>query len=202
MKVVAWIAFLAYIAYFIGMVAMHVLPTGRQPLYNTVSDYGVGRFGVAARTLTAINVLGTLCLLASFLSIVGSPPLAGTGFIALAILALSRLGLVFFLTDESGTKATRIGLVHALLALISFVAAISAITTITKGIGSVPMWHGALPVLDVLATLSTPLVIVLALSLLPRARSIFGLTERLFLADVNLWLLVAAGVMALHGGSP
>ena len=108
--------------------------------------------------------------------------------------------MVFSLTDESGTRATKLGFVHILLAGMSFAAGISAITTITKDISGVPAWYGVQPVLGLLSGLSFPLVVILVLTLLPRLRRVFGLIERLFLADVNGWLLIAAGVMALHRG--
>lgn len=198
---VSWFGFLAFLAYFVGMVALHFLPTGRRPLYNTISDYSLGRFGNVARMLTAVNVIGIVCLIASLMDIVGSPPLTHVGLISLVVLAASRLGLVFILTNESGTKVTVSGFVHSLLATVSFIAGISAITTITKDISGVHAWHGVQPILGVLSALSFPLVVALALALLPRLRRVFGLIERLFLIDVNAWLLIAAGLMTAHGGS-
>ncbi len=191
---VAWLAALAFLVYFAGMIALHVLPTDRHPLYHTVSDYSRGRFAGLARIMTAVNVVGTVGLLLALRSALAQPA-AQAGLVWLAILALSRLGMVFVLTDESGTKATAVGLLHALLAILSFVAAVFALTTLSK---ASPL--AALRLLDVLASLAFPLVVLMVLTLVPglRLRRIFGLMERLFLADVNLWLLLAAVATALR----
>ncbi len=194
----AILALIAFLGYFAGMVALHVLPTGFRPLYNTVSDYSRGRFGPLARAMTALNVLGTLGLLAALRGSVASPPLAGSGLTAMGVLAICRLGMVFLLTDESGTKASPGGLIHALLAVVSFAAAIFAVTTITQDLEALPAWHGVMPILAPLSSMSFPLVIALLLTLTPGLRRVFGLMERIFLADVNLWLLIAAGALALH----
>ncbi len=193
----AWLAALAFLVYFAGMIALHFLPTGPRPLYHTVSDYSLGRFATMARIMTAVNVLGTLSLL---LALRGAAPqhAAQAGLVWLAILALSRLGMVFVLTDESGTKATAVGLLHALLAMLSFVAAVFTLTTLSKVSPLASLWRPVLPVLDVLASLAFPLVVLMVLTLVPglRLRRVFGLMERLFLADVNLWLLLAAAATA------
>ena len=197
LQALAWLAALAFLVYFAGMIALHFLPTGRHPLYHTVSDYSLGRYGGLARVMTAVNVLGTLCLLLSLRG-AAPQPAAQAGLVWLAILALSRLGMVFVLTDESGTQATARGLLHALLAILSFTAAVFALTTLTKVAALAALWRPLLPALDVLAGLAFPLVVLMVLTLVPglRLRRVFGLMERLFLADVSLWLLLSAALTA------
>jgi hypothetical protein len=197
---VAWLAALAYVVYFAGMVVMHFLTTGRSALYHTVSDYSVGKYGALARAMTSVNVLATVLLLIAFWTMVASPPLALTGLYALAVVAACRFGMIFILTDESGTRLTAQGRAHAALAVLSFVAAISAVTILTRNLHALAVWQQVLPVLGILSSAAFPLVLLLALSLVPvlRLRGVFGLLERLFLADVNLWFLIAAGVLAIR----
>lgn len=197
MRMLALLALVGYAIYFAGLIALHFLPTGRRLLYHTVSDYSRGRFSGLARAMTATNSVATLLLLAALATGPLASRLSTGGVEALATLALTRLGMVFFITDESGTRASASGLVHALLAVLSFAAAISAATTITPELPFTAT-GSFLPLLSPLARLAFPLVVVLALCLLPRLRPVFGLAERLFLADVNLWLLVLAAGLTLH----
>ena len=77
-------------------------------------------------------------------------------------------------------------------------AAVFALTTLTKVAALAALWRPLLPALDVLAGLAFPLVVLMVLTLVPglRLRRVFGLMERLFLADVSLWLLLSAALTA------
>ncbi len=52
---VATLSFIAFVAYFVCLVSLHFLPTGYSPLYNTISDFSVGRFSRLARMSVAVN---------------------------------------------------------------------------------------------------------------------------------------------------
>jgi len=181
-------AFLAFLIYLAGMAALHVLPTGQEPLYNTVSDYARSAFGTTYRALTALNALGVGALAWAFATAGIRPAPAAAGIAALAVLALCRLGMVGVITDLSGTRVTASGSGHHLLAIASFVAAVCAATFLT---GSLQRAADH-PLLAVLAGLSFPLAVLQVVGLTPWFRRIFGLLERLFLLDVGLWLLAAA----------
>ncbi|PWI56722.1 DUF998 domain-containing protein [Sulfoacidibacillus thermotolerans] len=198
-SVLAAASLLAFIAYFTFLIVLHIFPTGKNPLYNTISDYSVGKFSVLARSSTAINGIGILLLLAVLVQVVGMPPLTRTGLVWLAILALSRLAMVFVLTDLSGQKVTPQGIAHMILAALSFVAGVSAITTLTRNLSTFNALHGIYRVLMILAEISTPLlVIVFVTVLLPKLRRWLGLTERAFLLTINAWLLILVGWTFLY----
>jgi hypothetical protein len=161
---------LAYTAYF-TFIVLHLLPTGRNPLYNTISDYSIGRFRRLARTSTVIDGVGILLLPTALAQVVGLPPLTLTGLVWLAILGLTRLAMVFVLTGLSGQKVTPQGIAHMILSALSFVAGVSAITTLTRNLSTCLALHGVYQVLMILAEISTPLlVIVLVTALLPSLR--------------------------------
>ncbi len=194
----AIISFIAFVVYFVCLISLHFLPTGYSPLYNTISDYSVGRFSRLARISTAVNAVGVLLLFGAFIAIVGSPPMAWNGLMWLAILAVTRFGMVGFTTDVSGQKVTAKGIVHIVLAIISFIAGVSALGTITRTIGTHSDWSIVYPFLKLLAQVSTPILIALAISIvLPVLRRIFGLVERIFLLTINLWLLATSGLLVV-----
>ncbi len=193
---VATLSFIAFVAYFVCLVSLHFLPTGYSPLYNTISDFSVGRFSRLARMSVAVNGVGTLLLLGAFVTVVGSPPLPWNGLIWLVILACTRLGMVGFITDVSGQKITGRGIIHMILTVISFVAGVSALSTITQTLGTLSEWSSMYPILKLLAQVSFPILIAVLITLVvPTLRKIFGLVERAFLLAINLWLLVSSGVL-------
>ena len=196
--VLAVASLVAFITYFVCLIVLHFLPTGYNPLYNTISDYSVGRFSRLARMSTAVNSVGILLLLGALVFIVGLPPLTSNGLIWLGILALTRLAMVVFITDLSGQKTTLKGIVHVILAVISFVAGVSAIGTLTGNISLFFSGNSVYPLLRILVEVSTPILVVLLITLLPSLRRIFGLIERLFLLTINVWLLIASGLVSAY----
>lgn len=179
--------------YFLAMIVLHIAPTGYRLLYNTISDYAVGKWAPLARLTTAGTALAIVLLVAALAAGVGFPPLPPAGCTALLLLAAARLGVALVVTDLSGTRATPRGIAHGVIAGVGFIAAVSAVTSLTRGLGAIPL-------LPVLAAISFPLLILVGVALLVRRlRPIFGLVERLFLLDVNLWLLVTAAALAVHG---
>lgn len=190
------VSFIAFVIYFIGIISLHFMPTGYSPLYNTISDYSIGRFSKLARMTLAVNAVGVLLLLVAFITI--SPHWSGNGFLWLAILAVSRLGMVVFTTDVSGQKITAKGVAHIVLAIISFMAGVSVLGTMTRTLGTLSGWSGIYPFLKVLAKVANSILIALGITLvLPALRRIFGLVERLFLLTINLWLLTTSGLLVV-----
>ena len=198
-SIFAFASLLAFVTYFVCLTALHFLPTGHNPLYNTISDYSVGSFSRLARVSTAVNVVGIFLLLVALVKTAGLPPVANTGLVWLGILALTRLGMVFIVTDVSAQKVTPRGVAHMILAALSFVAGVSAVTTLTRNLSSFGAWNAVYPALRFLAEISTPLLVIVLLTvLLPQLRRILGLTERLFLLTINAWLLISSGLACAY----
>lgn len=197
--VLAVASLVAFVAYFVGLIVLHFLPTGYHALSNTISDYSVGRFSKLARWSTTVNSVGILLLLGVLIAVVGVPPLTSNGLIWLGILALTRLAMVVFLTDLSDQKRTLRGIVHVILAVTSFVAGVSAVGILTKNIRLFVVGNSVYPFLRILAEISTPLLIVLlVVTLFPSFRRVFGLIERLFLLTINVWLLMVSGLVSAY----
>lgn len=200
MVIVPILAALAFAAYFTAEVALHVLPTGLNPITHALSHYAVGPYRRLSGAASMANVLGIVLLWVALVAILGSPPLARGGLAALAVVALARVAARFFPIDAPGDAPTAQGRTHLLLAAVNFGAAVVALRALTGSLARLRAWHGVLPVLAVPARLSLPLLILVGLTFaVPPLRRVFGLAERLFMLAVNGWLLGVAAFLSLHG---
>ena len=117
-------------------------------------------------------------------------------FAALGALAILRLGVFAFKTDEAAFGRTREGLIHLVFAVLTFTLAYEVVSLggstaleITAG----PV-NTAFAVLGWIVPVSLALVVV---TMLPRLRAFFGLAERVFLVSTLLWFgLLAARLFA------
>lgn len=198
--IIPGLATLAFLVYFAGEAALHVLPTGLSPFRRALSQYAIGPYARLSRAASLANVVGVALLAAALTLMVGSPPLARAGLAALVVVALARVAAGFSPMDAPGRRSTRSGRVHLLLAAVNFGAAVVALRALTGDLRRLPAWHGVLPVLAVAARLSLPLLILVGLTFaVPPLRRVFGLAERLFMLAVNGWLLVVAAFLSLRG---
>ena len=109
----------------------------------------------------------------------------------LGALAVLRLGVLAFKTDEGSFGRTREGVIHLVFAILTFTLAYEVVSfggqtalAITSGI-----LNGALAALGWIVPVSLALVVA---TTLPRWRALFGLAERAFLVSTLLWLLLLA----------
>lgn len=190
------VAFLMAILGLIGVIgylgivgALHVLPTGYQPVRHAVSDYGVGRYGPLFRRALGLSSLGVLFLAIGLALNPGAPPLAVSQLVFLFLVPVMRMGMVRFPTDLEGHSLTPAGRRHYAFAIAAFAFTYAAISGMTSRLTSPSPWssaHGLLSVLDWVTMVALILVVV---TLLPPLRRVFGLFERAFLLSSNLWLI-------------
>ncbi len=180
----------AYLIYFGLTVALHLRPSPYHPLSNTVSDYSRSMSGWMNRAAILTNGVGTALLLA-VLHHLAHGSTARPALVELGVVAATRIAMAFVLADEPGQRRTAWGTSHAAIAILSFLAAVSAVGGFTR-LGLFRL-SSAAPMQHLLAALALPLLGVLLVTVLvPYARRFVGLAERLFLLDVNGWLLVTA----------
>lgn len=196
--VAAWVGFGAYMAYFIVEVWIHLQPTGYRSLVHTVSDDVHGPYGAWARGALVINGVGSLLLLFALAMLVGVPPLTGESLVALGIVGTTRLLMLFVTTDAPGRPRTCRGTFHSVLAVLNFAAAVTMMSTMTREtVGITGAVHG---LLLLVARAAVPLLAAFVVTIiLPRLETLVGLSERLFLLAVNIWLLVMAAWAAGWG---
>jgi hypothetical protein len=109
----------------------------------------------------------------------------------LGALAVLRLGVLAFKTDEGSFGRTREGIAHLVLAVATFTLAYEAVSfggptvlAITAG----PL-HAVLAALGWIVPVSLAFVVA---TMLPGLRAFFGLAERAFLVSTLLWFLLTA----------
>jgi vacuolar-type H+-ATPase subunit I/STV1 len=180
------------VSYFAVFVALHVLPSGYRPISHAVSDYAVGKYGYLFRVGLWVSALGTLALAVALHQGVGAPPLATKDIVFLILIALARVGMTAFPTDLEGQGHSRTGLLHYVFAIAAFTftyLAISDMTSVLRTLSSAPWTHGALHVTGALVAPELALVVI---TMIPRLRRAFGLSERLFLLTTNIWFVLAS----------
>ena len=170
-------------------VRVHLLPTGRSPLRDPVSDYGVGPYRSWYRTTVVGLAISSASLTVAFARD-GGPGIGS--LIALAVFGASRLAIAWFPVDLPGESATRTGRVHNLLAVAAFASIAVAASSIPDGL-TAAAWSGKANGLNLLgavvmwAAIATGVFFAVA-----PLRRWFGLVERALYWATFGWLALAA----------
>jgi hypothetical protein len=191
----AGVATASYLIALALLVALHVVDQQRSPIRAAVSDYATGRAAGLFKAYGAAGIVGAAALCRAMWDYPNAafPPAA---IYCLGALAVLRLGIFAFKTDEGAFGRTREGLIHLLFAIVTFTLAYEVVSiggatalAITAG----PL-NAAFAALGWIVPISLALVVA---TMAPRLRAFFGLAERLFLVSTLLWfLLVAARLFA------
>ena len=163
------------------LVAVHLRPTGYDPLRNAVSDYGVGPSLPYYCAQTAAMALAAIFVAAALARTVDPAP--KLVIVLLFVFAAARLAIPFFPTDLDRMRRTDTGVIHVLLAAVAFGTVAWAAATLPGRVH----WAG----LTTLGWIVVVTAIATAFSL--RARMpYFGLVERSFYAATLGWLAFVA----------
>jgi len=198
--VLAGIGLLALAVALGAQVALHLLPTGYQPVRDAVSDYGVGRYRAGYQGMCVALGGSAAVLAAGFAREAGVPP--GRGLLWLTVFAVSRALIAGFPTDLPGAPRTAAGGLHVLLAVVMFGSFTAAASTLPGELGGAPGWHQRADVLHLIGTGVQATLIATAVALLVPAvrRRVFGLVERALYVAIFGWLAVAGiDLIVLHG---
>lgn len=191
----AGVALACYGAALVLLIALHVVESQRSPLRTAVSDYGTGKAAWLFKVYGAAGIIGAAALCRAMLDYPGAAFPRAAAY-CLGALAILRLGVFAFKTDEAAFGRTREGLIHLVFAVLTFTLAYEVVSLggstaleITAG----PV-NTAFAVLGWIVPVSLALVVV---TMLPRLRGFFGLAERAFLVSTLLWFgLLAARLFA------
>ncbi|HEX9038319.1 MAG TPA: DUF998 domain-containing protein [Ktedonobacterales bacterium] len=178
------------------LVALHLPPTGLNPLRDPVSLYAAGRWGwlyalaQGAAGLCALGMAWALILLGAALPVVG--------LAALVVLGLARLALITVparLSDRDtppGAPLSRRVVIHQFLAVLSFGAIALTAITLTAPLIAWPGWRGPAAALVAVAVY-TPLAVILfpVSGAVACLRPYFGLFQRAIYAGIILWQALA-----------
>ena len=166
------------------LVALHLLPTGLDPIRYAVSDYGWTRYTLGYRAMVVLQGSGAL-LIAYALGQVTDATSLGWLF----AYGVVRLLIAGFMTDrepEGLRSLSRTGLIHMILAGTAFASIALSASHID--------WTGKPDALGPLGWLVSATAIATGIALVvPRIRRrALGLIERSLYASTIAWLIVVA----------
>jgi hypothetical protein len=176
----------------VALIALHILPTGYNPVSEAISDYGIGRYRAWFWTQAMAGGLAKLTLA---LALAEATPSVPTLVVVMLLTSAAASFLIpAFPTDQHGSRfQTRSGTVHMILAIVVFTSLIIAASKLGGALENAAAWHEVKSLLIVLPWVMTGSAIGILLALrLPRLHLIFGLIERLFYVSAIAWLFVVS----------
>jgi hypothetical protein len=190
------------VLYLVLDVVAQLLPPHYSPISQAESDLAVGPFGY----VMAINFVnrGVLSLLFVF-AFLGAVRLAGesgreyrTGAILLGVWGVGALLLAVFPTDVPSTPVSPHGAIHLVVALVAFAGGALGELSISRALGRNRVMQAVRQPAIAISVLAVVMMFVeLGLPVFSHlSNEIGGLTERIFLALVLLWLLVVSAYLA------
>ena len=184
-------------------VAAQLLPPHYSPISQAESDLAVGKYG----WIMTINFLnrGVLSLLFiyAFLRTLNISKISRaqfrTGIYLLGTWAVGAILLAAFPTDVPATPVSWHGAIHLAVAIIAFIGGAFGTLAISQKLGENQSFQGlkriALPLSELVAVLWV-IEFVLPFTVPHLNSRISGLTERLFLGSVLLWIGAASAYLA------
>lgn len=183
------------------LLALHLLPTGYDPVRDAVSDYAIGPYRAGFWVFTTAGGISGLALA---IALASSDPSKPTLAIAMLLLSAgARFLIPWFPTDQEGDRfQTLKGTIHMVLAVTVFASIAIAASSLEGTLGDEPAWsavHGLvagwLPWAITITAVATAVAIRAS-----RLQSIFGLIERLYYLSSITWFFVVSIELARFGG--
>jgi hypothetical protein len=179
----------------IGLVAVHVLPTGLNPLRDPVSQYHLTRFRpviLVATLSAAVAGVGAILVLSGLLGAA-----AVVCNILLGVFVVARAAIPFLRMDEPGTRVTAVGRIHTVLAFGAFgpavaVAFVAGGALHDAGFPDVATWSTVFGVVGAVGAVG------LLVGFIARRSGLLGFFERLiYLGFIGWFLLIGfTGLLA------
>jgi hypothetical protein len=200
-ETLSYVAAVAMAISAVALIALHLLPTGYDPIRDAVSDYAIGRYRAG---FWLFAVAGAVSGFALAIALARSDPTKPTLAIAMLLLSgAARLLVPLFPTDQSGSRfQTLKGTIHMVLAVAIFASIAVAASNLGGTLGHEHSWQtvkglvdGWLPWVITGTAIATGLAIVG-----PRLKRIFGLIERSYYVSSIAWFLVVSIELARIGG--
>jgi uncharacterized protein DUF998 len=198
------VVFAGVVLYVLLDAVAQLLPPHYSPIRDAESDLAVGPYGY----VMAINFLNRGLLSVVFLYALGkfvampgelaSPGAGGrfrTGSLALWVWGVGAILLAIFPTDVPATPVSWHGAIHLVVAILAFIGGALGTLLLSLRFSESQTLRGAKGVALAIAVLSVVLLFVL---LGTSGSRIGGLTERLFLGSVLLWITYVSAYLAWH----
>ena len=202
-RAVFWAVDAAISIYLVLDIVAQILPPHYNPVNTAESDLAVGPYGYVM-TLNFVNRgLLSLAFLYAFGRTLGSSRVDSAryrdGILLIGIWGVGALLLALFQTDVPATPVSWHGLIHLVVAFLAFVGGSLGVLRLSLQFGDDPVLRGAkrlaLPI-AVVAVLFLVLLFGLPVMLPHIATRIGGLTERVLIGTVLVWMLAVSTYMA------
>lgn len=180
-----------FFLYFVAALgAMHLLRPDYTIVDHMISDYAVGRSGWVMTTAFGAVALGCLALA---LGLFRDGPRSWPTRIGAGLLLVACVGLIVtatYQTDLETAPSTPTGDIHAISFLVNITSLLLAAICLGLGTAASPHWRRRrIPAL----ALAGLLVITFAAQIMTLHKGApYGLTNRLFVATLMLWLIVTS----------
>jgi len=197
-----WVVIGAIVLYVVLDAIAQSLPPHYSPVRDAESDLAVGPYGY----IMAINFLNRGALSLIFLYALSKITRANGGLESMGVGRSFRIGvyvfavwavgailLAFFPTDVPATPVSWHGAIHLVVAALAFFGGAFGALLLSLQFGKNRALQGAKRLARLIAILS---VVLLLVGLVSIAGPIGGLTERMFLGSVLLWVAVVAIYLA------
>jgi len=191
--IAGWIVLVLMAVTVIGLVAVHVLPTGLSPLRNPVSQYHLTPYRPWIATSTIASGVAGIAAIVVVTGVLGG---AGTvTAVLLGVYAASRIIIPFVRMDPPDTPTTTRGHIHTVLAFGAFGPATAAAFVAGGAFhdAGFPMLATWSTVFGVIAAVGAVGMLVCSLS---KRRGLFGFFERVIYVG-NIGFIVIVGLLGL-----
>ena len=203
-----WLVILGVVAYAVLDAVVQALPPHYSPIREAESDLAVGPYGYVMTANFLLRGTLSLVFLYALLKLMSQLPSDGSqahvrrptgGVLAMGVWSVGALLLAIFPTDVPPTPVSWHGAIHLIVAILAFVGGTLGALLLSIRFGESPSLRRARAHLLPLAGLSLAFLVLLLGS---SGTSVGGLTERLFLGSVLLWLCVASFFLSKVGDAP
>jgi len=199
-----WVVIAGVVLYVLLDAVAQLLPPHYSPIRDAESDLAVGPYGY----IMTINFLDRGFLSIVFLYALGrfagmpgelaSPEAAGrfrTGRLALWVWGIGAIFLAIFPTDVPATPVSWHGAIHLVVAILAFIGGALGALLLSLRFSDSKTLRGAKGASLALAVLS---IVFLFVMLGSTGSGVGGLTERLFLGAVLVWITYVSAYLAVH----
>lgn len=189
-SILAWLTIAGIAVYVVLDIIAQALPPHYSPIRQPESDLAVGPYGWIMTVNFVVRGLLSATLLIALARVLAPSRRMVVGLFLLGIWAAGAFLLAVFPADVSSRVQTAHGKAHLAIALIAFVSIPIAESLLARALLDDPRWRELGERGVVFARVAVAgFFVLLAGIFLPW---VGGLTERIFLAAVLLWMLVVA----------
>ena len=196
----AWLTIAGIALYVVLDVIAQTLPPHYSPIRQAESDLAVGPYGWIMTVNFVNRGLFSAALFVALWHVLRPSLRTRLGFTLAGIWTIGAFLLAMFPTDISGSEHTLHGKLHLAIAFLAFISIPVAEWLLSRSLADDPQWAHLGDRATALAILPGGGFIILLIG--ARAPAIGGLTERIFLATVLLWMLAVAWALAHHREEP